>query len=151
MGVIGVLVLSLIHKGFLAEARDDSAVSRKGAGTDWKTITTDNFTIYYAPEFADDAQKANTYLDSTIESLRKEFSGYEPEKILKKIDCDVYLYPEPNEIASDGRSVCITRGIDGGRRQAELHFLTPGAIVQIQRTQWGAQERGPLFLPVHRA
>jgi hypothetical protein len=92
---------------------------------DWSTIKTGHCTIYYGKEFADDAQKARIYLDSAVESLAKEFSEHEPATILKKIDCHFYLHPEPNEIASDGRSVCITRGLDDGRRHAELHFLTP--------------------------
>ena len=51
----------------------------------WSTIETENFTIYYAKDFAGDAQRAKTYLNSTIESMVKEFSEYEPEEILKKV------------------------------------------------------------------
>jgi hypothetical protein len=106
-------------------------------GQPWSTIKTENFTIHYGKDFADDAQRAKAYLNSTIESMVKEFSDYEPEKILKKVDCHFYLHPKPNEIAFDGRSVCITRGLDGGRRHAELHFLTPAAYSPNSRDSMG--------------
>jgi hypothetical protein len=121
-GSIGLFLASI---AFCASVDGENPIPRTGTADEWSTIKSQDFTIYYVKKFADDAQRAKTYLDSAIASLRKEFSDYEPDKILKKIDCFVYLYPEPNETASDGRSVCITRGIDNGRRHAELHFLTP--------------------------
>jgi hypothetical protein len=108
-----------------AASAGQDPVLPKGTDDLGSTIKTENFTIYYRKDFADDAQKAKTYLNNTIESMVKEFSDYEPEKILKKVDCYVYLYPEPNEKANDGTSRCITWGLDNGRRHAELHFLTP--------------------------
>lgn len=121
-GLIGLLLAST---GICAENTAGDPVPRKETDDLWNTIETESFTIYYGKDFAGDAEKAKTYLDSTIQSMVKEFSQYEPEEILKKVDCHFYLHPEPNEKASDGRSVCITRGLGGGRRHAEIHFLTP--------------------------
>jgi len=121
-GLIGLLLAS---GGICAESTVEDPVSRKETGNLWSTVETENFTVYYGKDFAGDAQRARAHLHSTIESMVKEFSDYEPEEILKKVDCHFYLHPEPNEKASDGRSVCITRGLGGGRRHAEIHFLTP--------------------------
>jgi hypothetical protein len=90
----------------------------------WSTIKTANFTIYFHKDFSEDAQKAQTYLERTIESLKQEFADHDPERILEKIDCHFYLHPEPNELAFDGQSMCRTRSLEGGRRHAEIHFLT---------------------------
>lgn len=133
-GLIGLL---LVCGGICAENTVEDPVSRKETDDLWSTIETENFTIYYGKDFAGDAQRAKTYLNSTIDSMVKEFSEYEPEKILKKVDCHFYLHPEPNEKASDGSSVCITRGLDDGRRHAELHFLTPARYSPNSRNSAG--------------
>ena len=104
---VGLIALLLVSKGICAENTVEDPVLRKGTDDPWSTIETENFTIYYAKDFAGDAQRAKTYLNSTIESMVKEFSEYEPEEILTKVGCHFYLHPEPNEKASDGRSVCM--------------------------------------------
>lgn len=91
----------------------------------WQTIESENYTLYYGQDFMHDAIRTEDYLNRTIEAMTKEFASHGPTSILSKVECHVYLHPEPNEKASDGRSVCSTRGLEGGRRYAELHFLTP--------------------------
>ena len=121
----GLAVLLLVGVSGYGEETLEAAVPQKAEGDFWRTIKSQHYTIYYGKEFEADAQKAKAHLDSIIAALRKEFSDFEPDEILKKIECHVYLHPEPNEKASDGRSVCITRGVGDGRRHAQLHFLTP--------------------------
>jgi len=133
-GWIGVFLLSLAS---CARGAEPGQVLRKGPDGDWSTIQTENFTIYYAKAFADDAQRAKTHLNSTIASMVKEFSDYRPQEILKKVDCQVYLHPQPNAMAYDGRCVCITRGLGNGRRLAELHFLTPAAYSPTSKDSLG--------------
>jgi hypothetical protein len=123
--VAGLLVWLLASVSVYGEDTIETAVPQKGENVLWRTIKSQNYTIYYGKEYDADAQRAKAHLNSTIEALRNEFSDFEPDEILKQIECHVYLHPEPNEHASDGRSLCITRGAGDGRRQAELHFLTP--------------------------
>jgi hypothetical protein len=122
--VVAMIASLLAFRASCFDNQIDPSESLPDANTPWNTIETPNFTIYFNNAFEDDARKASSFLNSTIESLTKEFSDYKPQKILKSIDCHYYLHPEPNEMAFDGRSVCITRGLDDGRRHAELHFLT---------------------------
>ncbi|NQT13309.1 MAG: hypothetical protein HQ582_11205 [Planctomycetes bacterium] len=137
-GLIGLFLVSVV---ICAEGTGEDPVLRKGTDDLWSTMKTENFTIYYGKDFASDAQRAKTYLNSTIESMVEEFSEYEPEEILKKVDCHFYLHPEPNEKASDGRSVCIMRGLDDGRRHAEIHFLTPARYSPDSRNSVGELKR----------
>ena len=137
-GVIGLLFVSVV---ICAENTEKNQELRKAEDSSWSMIETDNFTVYYARNFADDAQKAKTYLDRTIEAMVREFSDYKPREILKKVDCHFYLHPEPNEKASDSMSLCYTRGLDNGRRHAELHFLTPARRSPTSRNVAGELKR----------
>jgi hypothetical protein len=134
MRTISVSTLTKVTVAFVAGSHWSSALGAETAEVDskplsgvndtWSTIKTENFTIFFHKDFSEDAQKAQTFLERTIESLKQEFADHAPEKILEKIDCHFYLHPEPNELAFDGQSMCRTRTLAGGRTHAELHHLT---------------------------
>jgi hypothetical protein len=124
--VVALIVCKLMSPVLGAETQPDTANPLTGTDIAWSTIQTANFTIYFHKDFAEDAQKARTYLERTIDALRQEFAEHSPEKILDKIDCHFYLQPEPNELAFDGQSLCRTRGLSDGTVHSELHFLTRG-------------------------
>ncbi len=133
-GVIGFLFVPVVA---CSENSEWDQKLRRGKDSSLSMIETENFKLYYGKGFKGDAQKAIAYLNSAIESMVKEFADFESQEILKKIDCHVYLYPKPNEKASDGMSLCHTRGLDDGRRHAELHFLTPARLNPTSRNVAG--------------
>ncbi len=142
----GLAVLLLICVSGYGEDTLETVVPQKGEDDYWRRIKSENYTIYFGKEFEADARRAKAHLDSTIEALRNEFSDFEPDEILKKIECHVYLHPAPNEKASDGRSVCITRGAGDGRRHAQLHFLTPARRSPHSRDSLGEVKDDNHFL-----
>lgn len=109
------------------------AVQAEGAGSEpivvsegekWSVIDSDFYKIHYDRRFEKDAKKVKTFLDLTIKAMREEFLAHDPNAILKRILCNVFLHPRPNDKAGDGKSLCYTRYIKD-KCHAELHFLTP--------------------------
>ena len=93
-------------------------------GEEWSVIESDFYKIHYSEKYKEDAIKVKGFLDLTIKAMREEFKAHDPNAILERILCNVFLHPEPNNKARDGMSLCYTNYIKD-KCHAELHFLTP--------------------------
>ena len=88
------------------------AVQTEGVGSDalvisegekWSVIESDFYKIHYSEKFEKDAVKVKGFLDLTVKAMREEFRAHDPNTILKRILCNVFLHPKPNDKAGDGR------------------------------------------------
>jgi hypothetical protein len=94
---------------------------------DWSITKTPHYHLYFARPHAKDAEGVRERLDGLIASLKKEFAGHPVDKLLRGIDCKIYLYPKPNEKASEGLATLQT-GVTKGAYIATIHLLTPSAF-----------------------
>jgi hypothetical protein len=140
------LCLSLILLGTVKVASKPAALDQMGQEGDIGQfgaakalkgeIKTEYFTLYYDPKFKEDALKEKHYLEQTIEALKKEFSSYPVEELLK-IKCTVVLYPQRTDRISEG-SASIESGSENGQPYwANIELLTPSQYDPAYRNSLG--------------
>jgi hypothetical protein len=93
--------------------------------TEWSIYRNENYQLFYKQEREKDAEKVRGFLDAGIESLRKEFTDFPVDDLLR-VNPVIYLHPKATDKASE-YTTTITTGVDKGKYYAVIDLLTPSA------------------------
>ena len=99
----------------------------------WQTIERPFYRLHYVPEHAEDAQRVDALLALVYEALLEEFKTHNPRKMLRSVECDIYLQPQPMEYTRPGVALTLATW-SNGHYDADIHILTPGAHGQLDQS-----------------
>ena len=102
----------------------------------WETIDRPYYRLHHRPQRVDDANKVDSFLQHAVAEMKSEFAAHHADRLMRAVDCGIYLYAKPNEHAADGRSLVVA-GEKDGILFAGIHFLTPSAYRPGSRNNVG--------------
>ena len=92
----------------------------------WQTARTSDFDLHFGRGLDSDARELVAFLKTAYARIADEFRAHRPDDLLEGVELDVYLHPEPGQLASEQHATMRSNLRKNGYK-AEIHMLTLAA------------------------